>query len=82
MIKIFNNKSHKILRQTLRHNIPAPEKVLWQKLRAKQIFGYKFRRQYGINQYVVDFYCPQTRLAIEIDGDTHYGKNQKNDLVR
>jgi len=35
--------------------------------------GYKFRRQYGVNKYVVDFYCPKLKLAIEIDGDSHFG---------
>jgi very-short-patch-repair endonuclease len=34
--------------------------------------GYKFRRQYGIDQYVLDFYCPHLKLAIEIDGDSHF----------
>jgi len=62
--------------------MPAPEKILWQKLKAKQIYGYKFRRQYGVDRFVIDFYCPRVRLAIEIDGDTHYGRNKKADLVR
>lgn len=82
IIKVFNNKSYKTLRQTLRHNMSQPERILWQKLRAKQMYGYKFRRQYGIDNFVVDFYCTRARLAIEIDGETHYGKNRKCDLTR
>jgi very-short-patch-repair endonuclease len=35
--------------------------------------GFKFRRQYSVNQYVIDFYCPELKLAIEIDGDSHHG---------
>lgn len=52
--------------------MPAPEVILWQKLRAEQLYGLKFRRQYGIGKYIVDFYCPKKKLAIEIDGDSHY----------
>jgi len=47
------------------------EMFLWSKLKGKQLNGLKFRRQYGINNYVVDFYCPEQKLAIEIDGDVH-----------
>lgn len=55
--------------------MPAPEVLLWQKLRAGQIHGLKFRRQYSIGRYIVDFFCPEERLAIEIDGDSHYEPN-------
>lgn len=48
------------------------EIILWSKLKEKQLNGLKFRRQHGINNYVVDFYCPESRLAIEIDGGVHY----------
>lgn len=48
------------------------EIYLWSKLKGKQINGLKFRRQYGINNYTVDFYCSELRLAIEIDGGVHY----------
>lgn len=47
------------------------EIYLWSKLKGKQINGLKFRRQYGINKYIVDFFCPELRLAIEIDGGVH-----------
>jgi very-short-patch-repair endonuclease len=46
-------------------------------LKGRQILGYKFRRQQGIEEYVVDFYCPKARLAIEIDGVTHGTPPQK-----
>jgi very-short-patch-repair endonuclease len=45
--------------------------MLWHFLRKKKILGYKFRRQYGIDAFVVDFYCPRIKLAIEIDGEIH-----------
>lgn len=56
--------------------------MLWQKLRRKQL-GYKFRRQYGVGKYVVDFYCQKKRLAIELDGATHStNAEQKHDAER
>ncbi len=48
-----------------------PEIVLWSKLKGKQLNGLKLRRQHGITNYVVDFYCPELKLAIGIDGDVH-----------
>ena len=53
------------------------EVILWSKLKGKQIKGYKFRRQYSIDGYIVDFYCPKLRLAIEIDGPIHNKKDNK-----
>ncbi len=50
--------------------MPKGEQILWQKLRRKQL-GYKFWRQYGVGEYIIDFYCPQLRLAVEVDGITH-----------
>ena len=50
------------------------EVVLWQKLRKRQIRGYKFRRQFGIGRYITDFYCPKLRLVIEADGQHHNKK--------
>jgi very-short-patch-repair endonuclease len=46
--------------------------ALWQKLRDKKLMGCKFYRQYGIGEYIADFYCPQHKLVIEIDGSHHY----------
>lgn len=65
-------KSLKSLRQHLRKDMPLPEVLMWQKLKGKQFFGYKFRRQYSVGRYILDFYCPSLKLGIEIDGDTHY----------
>jgi len=41
-------------------------------LSRRQMLGYKFRRQYGVDQYVIDFYCPELKLAIEVDGECHF----------
>ncbi len=59
------------------------ETLVWSKLRAKQMCGYKFRRQYSVGVYILDFYCPALKLAIEIDGDTHFQAGaRKYDLTR
>jgi very-short-patch-repair endonuclease len=47
------------------------EVLLWMHLSRKQMAGHKFRRQYGVDRYVIDFYCPNLKLAIEIDGPSH-----------
>lgn len=67
----FNDPTRKSVRRALRRISPEPESKLWQHLRARRLSGLKFRRQYSIGPYVVDFYCPATRLVIEVDGDSH-----------
>jgi very-short-patch-repair endonuclease len=69
---IYTRNSEKRLRQSLRAEMPSAESVLWSKLRRRQMLGYRFRRQYSVGTYVVDFYCAELRLAIEVDGDSHY----------
>lgn len=54
----------------------GPEKQLWLQLRSRQFQGLKFRRQHGIGPYIVDFYCPERLLVLEIDGDSHAGTEQ------
>ena len=64
---------HELLqcRRDLRTKGTAAEGALWKVLRAKQINGLQFRRQYGVENYVLDFYCPRLQLAIELDGEVH-----------
>ena len=71
-MKTFNRISEKGKRKSLRNNMPKAETVLWLKMKNKQMKGFKFRRQYSVNKYIVDFYCPELKLAIEVDGDSHY----------
>jgi len=52
--------------------LTAAEAVLWQNLKGRQLLGKKFRRQIGIGRYIVDFYCPEAGLVIELDGDRHF----------
>lgn len=72
MSKLFNLKPQKSTRQNLRNRPTRSENIIWYYLRGSNLGGYKFRRQQGIGQYVADFYCPLCKLAVEIDGDSHY----------
>lgn len=55
----------------MRREPTKAENVLWQKLRHRQLGGYKFRRQHPVGNYIVDFFCPETKLIVEVDGDIH-----------
>ncbi len=52
--------------------MPPAEIILWSMLKGRQLEGYKFRRQYSVEHFVIDFYCPELKLAVEVDGDSHY----------
>ena len=71
------------LKRGLRSNQTRAEQLLWLKLRSKQINGLRFRRQHGIGSYIVDFFCPERNLVIEVDGDVHAPEvRQAKDLER
>lgn len=72
MTIIFNRKSEKQKRRALRNTMPKAEVILWAYLKNKQLYGYKFRRQYSVGPYIIDFYCPRLKLAVEIDGPSHF----------
>ena len=57
--------------RALRRDATTPERIVWQRLRASQLGGLKFRRQAPIGPYIVDFFCPAVRLIVELDGETH-----------
>jgi len=58
-------------RRSLRSSQTDAEKLLWSRLRNRQLNGLKFFRQYSVGPYIIDFYCPQQSLAIELDGGQH-----------
>jgi very-short-patch-repair endonuclease len=58
----------------LRRNATNPEQVLWSILCRRQLGGLKFRRQHPIEPYIVDFYCSSVNLVIELDGESHEGR--------
>jgi very-short-patch-repair endonuclease len=68
-----NNYTYlKKYRRHLRKNLTPAEAILWRVLKSKQMEGIKFRRQFSIGNCIVDFYCPKFRLAIELDGESHF----------
>ena len=66
------NKNLKQASRDLRNNMTDGEKLLWSRLRSKQILGLQFYRQKPLLNYIVDFYCPAANLVIECDGSQHY----------
>lgn len=83
MSSTLNRIESKKKRSYLRKNMTRAEKVLWGKLRRARFSCLRFRRQYGVLNYVVDFYCPQYKLGIEIIGDVHgYRSRRILDLER
>jgi very-short-patch-repair endonuclease len=73
----YNKQSEKSKRRQLRRDQTPAEALVWLYLRNRQMLKFKFRRQYSVDKFVVDFYSPQLRLAIEIDGDVHELPEQK-----
>lgn len=68
---IYNSPSLKSRRRLLRRNFTDAERLLWSKLRNRQLLDVKFFRQYSVGPYVLDFYAPAHRLGIEFDGGQH-----------
>jgi len=68
----YNTRSNKKFRKELRNSLTATEAVLWQSLKGSQFLGKKFRRQVSMGRYIVDFYCPECGLVIELDGARHF----------
>jgi len=87
MTRHYNKKSKKEDRKRLRNNATNAERILWSHLKRKQMNGLKFRRQYGVDSFILDFYCPEIKLAIELDGpshfneDVHYYDNQRQKYI-
>jgi very-short-patch-repair endonuclease len=70
----------------LRHSMTPAEKLLWEKLRANRLEGFHFRRQQVIEGFIVDFYCHQAKLVVEVDGEIHHQlkdrDNARDELLR
>ncbi len=64
--------------RNLRKDMTDAEQTLWHYLRGKQIGGFRFRKQHPIERYVLDFYCPRVKLAIELDGGQHNTESGRN----
>ena len=77
------NPRLKELARKLRKEMTFSEILLWQELKGGQLMAYDFDRQRPIDEYILDFYCKDLMLAIEVDGDSHtQGEIADNDIVR
>ena len=70
---IAYNPKLKLLARNLRNNSTLSEVLLWQKIKGKS-FGVEFHRQVPLDEFIVDFYCHELMLAIEVDGNSHDNK--------
>jgi very-short-patch-repair endonuclease len=71
MPQIHNRKVIKPRRKELRRSLTPAEAALWRCLQRSKLNGKKFRRQHSVGPYILDFYCPECRLAVELDGQRH-----------
>ena len=72
-IKINNLPHLKTFRKELRNNLTPAEAKFWKIVQNKNFEGRKFRRQHSVGNYILDFYCPSEKLAVELDGEVHFG---------
>jgi very-short-patch-repair endonuclease len=72
---LHNRPILKFRRKELRNNSTSAEIMLWSRLQQSKLGGYKFRRQHSVGAFILDFYCPSEKLAIELDGDSHFTDN-------
>ena len=77
------NRNLQPLSRQLRENMTDAERHLWAKVRMKQLRGYQFYRQKPIGDYIVDFFCSEAKLVIEIDGGQHFSdETSQYDKIR
>ncbi|HMQ04610.1 MAG TPA: endonuclease domain-containing protein [Pyrinomonadaceae bacterium] len=80
---IHNLPHRKEIRRELRSSLTPAEAALWKILKGSWLDGRKFRRQHSVGPFVLDFYCPSEKLAIELDGQIHFsGKAREYDTAR
>ena len=77
MTKHFNKLSEKGIRRNLRQNQTEAEKLVWRFLHKRQLLETKFKRQFSVDHFVIDFYCPELKLAVELDGASHNEPEKK-----
>ena len=77
MTKLYNRQQEKEKRRDLRQSETIAESNMWSQLRNRGCLGLKFKRQFSIDKYIIDFYCPEYKIAIELDGNVHELENVK-----
>jgi very-short-patch-repair endonuclease len=74
----YNRTSEKSNRRRLRRNAPEVEELLWEFFKNRKFLNLKFKRQYSIDHFVIDFYCSEKKFGIELDGKIHLKKDVKD----
>jgi len=69
--RLHNRKREATKRRALRKNLTPAEATLWKALKNRSLDGRRFRRQYSVGPFILDFYCPDENLAVELDGEVH-----------
>ena len=84
IMQILNNRKYLKARRKALRNAPTPaEALLWRHLQGRQLCGRKFRRQHSVGNYILDFYCPAEKLAVELDGAGHFtAAGREQDQIR
>jgi len=77
-MRLYNKPETKDFRRKLRKDLTKEERKIWNLARNRKILNLKFFRQYSIGKYILDFYCPQIRLCLEIDGGQHSDAEDKD----
>ncbi|MCK4406789.1 MAG: endonuclease domain-containing protein [Bacteroidales bacterium] len=81
--QIHNRKELEEIRRLLRKTLTPAEATMWKALQKSKLDGRKFRRQHSVGDYILDFYCPSEKLAIELDGMPHFSIiGAKQDIKR
>ena len=82
-MRIKTQEYIKQLAKGLRNRQTTAEQILWERIRKKQLGGFRFLRQYSIGRYIADFYCSKANVVVEIDGEIHEKAERKEyDLIR
>lgn len=76
--RTHNTIESKQMRRDLRSNSTSAEATLWGLINKDQILNTRWRRQFSIGPYILDFYCPKLKIAIELDGSPHFTANGNN----
>ncbi|WP_299016687.1 DUF559 domain-containing protein [uncultured Caulobacter sp.] len=75
--------AQRLTAQRFRTELTLPEGLLWQRLKGRKIAGLHFRRQHPLGPYILDFYCEEMRLAVEVDGEAHcFDDRPRRDAAR
>ena len=81
--RTHNIPEQKELRRILRTNSTSAEATMWRLINKRQLLDTRWRRQFSIGQYILDFYCPELKIAIELDGSHHFTANgNERDFIR